>query len=260
MFSLKRGAVQGHERLVLPRAVLVDRLGDQFLAGAGLALDEHAGVGRGDAFEPLDDVAHLRAVADDALEAELLVQPPLQLDVGPPQPRALDRLLRARAKLVDVQRLQQVVEGPLAHRLDGRRHRAVAGQQDDLGVGLVGLRPGEDAQAVDVVHHQVGDDDVEVLLLDDAGRLAAGGGHAAAEADPLEALGHGLGVGPVVVDDQHLGWGRRRASAPPSAVEWATGDAGVILLMITHAGTLTSPSARRNRQVSGTRRVPGAAA
>ena len=26
-------------------------------------------------------------------------------------------------------------------------------------------------------------------------------------------------------------------SAPPSAVEWATGDAGVILLMITHAGT-----------------------
>ena len=46
MFSLKRGAVQRHERLVLARAVLMDRLGDQFLAGAGFALDQHAGVGR----------------------------------------------------------------------------------------------------------------------------------------------------------------------------------------------------------------------
>ena len=36
------GAVQGHEGLVLPRAVLVDGLGDQLLAGAGLALDQHA--------------------------------------------------------------------------------------------------------------------------------------------------------------------------------------------------------------------------
>ena len=30
-------------------------------------------------------------------------------------------------------------------------------------------------------------------------------GHAAVAADPLEALGHGLGVDVVVVDDQHLG-------------------------------------------------------
>ena len=34
------GAVQRHERLVLARAVLVDGLGDQLLAGAGLALDQ----------------------------------------------------------------------------------------------------------------------------------------------------------------------------------------------------------------------------
>ena len=78
----QRGAVQGHEGLVLPRAVLVDGLGDQLLAGARLALDQHAGVGRGDAFQPLDHVVHLRAVADDALEAELFVQPPLQFQVG----------------------------------------------------------------------------------------------------------------------------------------------------------------------------------
>ena len=89
----QRGAVQRHERLVLARAVLVDRLGDQFLAGAGLALDQHAGVGRRDPLQPVDDVVHLRAVADDALEAELLVEPAVQLGVRPPQARAFGRLL-----------------------------------------------------------------------------------------------------------------------------------------------------------------------
>ena len=70
-------------------------------------------VGR-DPLEPLDHVAHQRAVADDALEAEPLVEPALQLEVGPLQPRALDRLLGAGAKLGDVQRLEQIVERPAA--------------------------------------------------------------------------------------------------------------------------------------------------
>ena len=90
MFSLRAAQLSATNGLLLPRAVLVDRLGDQFLAGAGLALDQHAGVGRGDALEPLDHVAHLRAVADDALEAEPLVEPAIQLDVRPPQPRAFE--------------------------------------------------------------------------------------------------------------------------------------------------------------------------
>ena len=162
----QRGAVQGHERLVLARAVLVDRLGDQLLARARLALDQHAGVGRRDPLEPLDHVAHLRAVADDALEAELLVEPALQLDVGPPQPGALGGLLGDRAKLLDVQRLEQVVERPLLHRLDRRGDRPVAGHEDHLAVGLGLLGPGEDPEAVDVVHHQVGNNHVEGPVFD----------------------------------------------------------------------------------------------
>ena len=114
-------------------------------------------------------------------------------------------LLDARPKLGDVQRLDQIVEGPVPHGLDGRGHRAVAGHEDHLGVGLVGLRPGENAQAVDVVHHQIGDHHVEGRFLDQPRPFAAGGGHAAATADPLETFRHGLGVRLVVVDDQHFG-------------------------------------------------------
>ena len=47
--------------------------------------------------------------------------------------------------------------------------RAVAGDQDHLGVGLVVLGPAQDLQPVDVVHHQVGDDDVERVLARSAG-------------------------------------------------------------------------------------------
>ncbi len=75
-------------------------------------------------------------------------------------------LLRHGPQLVDVQRLEQVVEGALLHGRDGRGNRAVAGDQDHLGVGQDLLGAGQDAQAVDVVHHQVGDDDVEGVLLD----------------------------------------------------------------------------------------------
>ena len=46
------GAVDLDERLVAPRAGRVDGAGDQLLAGAGLAGDQHRGVGRRDADRP----------------------------------------------------------------------------------------------------------------------------------------------------------------------------------------------------------------
>src|SRR5262249_1862236 len=59
---VQSGAIHGHERLVLSRAVGVDRLGNQLLTRAGLALDEDGGASRGDVAQPVDDLMHLRAV------------------------------------------------------------------------------------------------------------------------------------------------------------------------------------------------------
>ena len=53
-------AVQRHEWLVFPRAVLMDRLRHKFLASAGFTLDQNRGIGGGDAFEPFDQRQHLR--------------------------------------------------------------------------------------------------------------------------------------------------------------------------------------------------------
>ena len=61
-----RRAVLGEERLVAPRAVLVQRLRDELLAAARLALDEHGDVARRDALDQREDLVHRRAVADHA--------------------------------------------------------------------------------------------------------------------------------------------------------------------------------------------------
>ena len=54
------------------------------------------------------------------------------------------------------------------------------------------------------VHLQVGEDDVEVFLLDLLGPGRAAGGDDALVADAFQALGHRLGVERLVVDDEHL--------------------------------------------------------
>ena len=200
----ERRAVERDERLGLARAVLVDGLGHELLARARLALDEHAGVSGRDAFELIDHVAHLGALADHALEAEFLVQAALQLSVGAMQSRAFGRGQGDRPELFDIERLEQVIEGPLLHCGHGRRDRAVPGHEDHGRFGLLTLGLGEDGQAVDVVHHQVGDHDVERRFFEDGGPLLSGGRHAAMATDPGEGFGDRLRVRHVVVDHEHL--------------------------------------------------------
>ena len=69
-------AVHGHERPVGPRAEVVDGPGDQFLARAALALDQHRGVGVGHLLDQLEDLPHRLALADH------IVEPILPGDVG----------------------------------------------------------------------------------------------------------------------------------------------------------------------------------
>ena len=104
------------------------------------------------AWQRLEDLVHARAVADDALEAELLVELPFQLAVGSASRRrsaALSTMARSSARSTG---LVQVIGRPLLDRLHGRLHVAVAGDHDDLGVGQLLAGLAEDGQAVEVGH------------------------------------------------------------------------------------------------------------
>src|SRR5439155_9815170 len=63
-----RTAVDDDKLRASARARIVQRLGDALLAGAGLALDQHRRIGRGHALELREQLAHLRARADQRSE------------------------------------------------------------------------------------------------------------------------------------------------------------------------------------------------
>src|SRR5207249_9646866 len=63
-----------------PLGVMVDRLGEELLSGAGLALDEHRRIRRGDPPDHLVDLLHRGGPADDQLVALLeLAAKPLEV-------------------------------------------------------------------------------------------------------------------------------------------------------------------------------------
>ena len=131
----ERGGVDLDERAGAARAGVVDRAGQEVLAGAALAEQEDGLVGGGDAAGVGDDAAHRGGLGDDAAEALARVEPAGE-GVGPRGDRAaLDDVADAHPELVHRERLDEVVGGAELHRLDGVLRGRVRGHQHDVGVG-----------------------------------------------------------------------------------------------------------------------------
>src|SRR6187200_430198 len=79
--------VEGDESLIRARAVVVNRPRDQFLAGAGLALNQHGAVHRSYELEALEHRLHRGALADDIVEPVPVPQLRPQLGVLLAEPR-----------------------------------------------------------------------------------------------------------------------------------------------------------------------------
>ena len=192
------------------RAQLMDRLGDQLLAGAGFSKDEDRCRRRRRLLDDTVDGAHRRAVADDAAEAAAVGQLAPQrlvfalLDVQlrqpiqqPPQPLRIDRLA-------------EIVLGASFDGLDRRVHRPLGGEQDHLHmVGIVANRL-EQFDAVHARHHEVGHDDRRPELGNAFEGLGAVTGLVGGVAPRSHQLGQPAARGFLVLDDQDsLGVGPR---------------------------------------------------
>src|SRR5688572_20348511 len=154
-----RRAVDRHERLLGARAQLVDRLGDELLAGARLAPDQHRRRRRGGLLDDLVDLAHARTAADHVAEAAVLAQLPAQDLYLAPRVLPLDDLVEQDLQPLRLDRLGQVVVGALLDRLD-RRFNGPLGGQDHHGVlAPVVLERAEQVEAAHPRHHEVADDD-----------------------------------------------------------------------------------------------------
>jgi hypothetical protein len=135
----------------------VDGAGDQLLARARLALDEHRRVGARGVRHQLVDAHHLRAVADETGAGKF------RLALVGHALRALGGALDDRHHLLDVEGLGDEVGRPLLNRLHRNFERALGGQRDDLRLGVEPAELAYDLKAANVRHEDVGENNVEML-------------------------------------------------------------------------------------------------
>ena len=107
----------------------MDGIGDQLLAGAGLALDEHRGVRRRDAADDLVDLLHGGRAPDHQLVP--LLELAAQAFQVPGETAERQRPGDQCAHLLEVERLGQVVVRAALRGLDGVRHRVLRGHDDE---------------------------------------------------------------------------------------------------------------------------------
>ena len=149
-----RRHVDGDKRPVAPLAEIVERPGDQFLAGTTLAGDHHRQVGLHQSRQGAVDILHGGRPADQRHGLARLVG----LAVGRGRLLGIGQRPRHhRQHLSDIEGLGQILIG--AHFIGAdRRHEGVLGAHHDhrqVGPELFDL--GHDVEGVAVRHHDVGD-------------------------------------------------------------------------------------------------------
>jgi hypothetical protein len=193
------------ERFVPSRRAVVDRPGEEGLAGAALAGHQDRGAAVGDGLDEVEDLEHLVVVADDVLEAEPEVELLLQGLVLEDEGLLADGLLDRDADFVVDDRLREVVERAELDRLDGALDRAVARDHDGHDVGEAALEGAEEFGGLDAGHVDVGEQDFDLGAFHDRHRLVGLVGRADLVALTGEELGEGLEHDPVLVHDQQPG-------------------------------------------------------
>src|ERR1051325_1088127 len=111
-----RGAVDLDERPLRPLAVVMNGVGDQLLAGSVLALNQDVRLAGGDAFDELEQLLHLLALADDVLKLIAILQLGLELLVLVDERLLLDRFLEFVEQTLRIDRLLKEVERAGLHR------------------------------------------------------------------------------------------------------------------------------------------------
>ncbi len=172
-----RRTVHRHEGPAGPRGVMMDRVGDEFLARPALAQDQHGQVAVRDAPDGLVDFPHRAALADDGLLGSHLLQGRRgRGGMAPGDANCLNGALDERFDLVDVEGLDQVIERPQLHGGDGVLHGALAGDDGHQQIGEAALLPLQKGPAVVPRQVNIHQGEVDGLVFHEQHRLFRAGG------------------------------------------------------------------------------------
>ena len=199
----QRAGVDGDEGVARARAGVMDRLRDELLAGARLALDEDVRARRRGLADEVEDLPHDLALADDVGVGVLLGELFLETLVLGGEAALLERLVHREDDFLVLERLGDVVEGAVFHRLDGPVDGREGGDDDDRQVGTGDAHGPEGVDAADAGEHHVEDDQVDLFGgVEDVQRFfTAGGGDDVEPLAPQHDFEH-VSQDFFVVDDQ----------------------------------------------------------
>jgi hypothetical protein len=158
----------------------VDRAGDQLLAHAALARHQHIARRAGAPRNLLEQGPHHGALADHAVRGRRPEQRALLQAGAHGRVAEVERAPHPQVELVEADGLFEIVAGAATEGEDCGLKGGERGHQDDHGPRVQQLRLFQHVEAAQPRHHDVGEDEVEVLLFDARqGLLAAPGrGHA----------------------------------------------------------------------------------
>ena len=166
--------VEADEPLIRARAVVVNRARDQFLARAGLALNQHGAVHRRHELEALEHRLHRGALADDVVEPVPVAQLRPQLGVLLAEPRLVDRRCQHAGEMWQLHRLDEEVDGAALDRRDRFFDTAVTGHDDSHHFRVAGQGGIENLEAVGVGQFQVDDQAVVGEAFETVPRVGPG--------------------------------------------------------------------------------------
>ena len=149
-FAGQGGAIDFDDFVFAARTERVDEVGDDFLARAAFAGDEHGDVAGGDAFDGAHDFLHGGAAENRRGRAAHGFQRAPERAVFLVLLLAFDGALDVGQQLFVFKRLGEKIVGAAASGFDGHADGAVAGEHDDLGVGPAFFDLRQQFQAVGV--------------------------------------------------------------------------------------------------------------
>src|SRR5262249_25228817 len=163
----KRRALDGDEASAFPLPLERDRARRQFLAGAGLAVDQHGRVVLREHADGLEDLVHHTVAAHHVGERVAIRELAAQVVDLVQQAPLLEDLLGGEEDLLLLKRLRDVVASALLDRLDAR----VAGDHDHVEIGPAITDLACEADAIGARDLQVDHGQRELLLAQEAERL-----------------------------------------------------------------------------------------
>ncbi len=151
----------------------MDRAGDQFLAGARFAADQHRGVALRHFPDHAKHALQRAAVADDAVEVvDVVLRVPEVIELVAHAPH-FERLLDLHFHLFDFEGLLHVIERAALHRFHRRVHGAERRHQNHGRRRVQRLGGAEYVEAVAAAHLQVAQHHVEVAFVEPLDGLVA---------------------------------------------------------------------------------------